>query len=187
MGNRRSPYEFQVIGRVDVEELFREWEQEPVRDVYEEPAAGWKLKFSYVFDYAICALLFENTAEEGTAYYRALFFGEQMGDFDVVKKVRFREKDGFRVDAIGINARMTVLFVCRSGEKERCDVHYNKLEDVDVEVRGIEDLEAMVLGQSNRCFAVRDGDTVLFVRTPDTRRMESIGDPHDILVRIRSV
>ncbi len=185
MGRMRSPYEFLVFGKVNVEELLREWEQETVCDVYEEPSAGWRLKFSYVFDYAICALLFENTAAEGTTYYRALFYREEKGQLGLVKKVRFRENDGFRVDAIGVDVRLTALFICRSSAKTSCDFHYNKMENVDVDIRNRLDLMDMVLRQSGRSFAMADGNAVLFVRTPDSRRMESIGEPQDFLYRIR--
>ncbi len=183
-------FEFRVIGRVDVKKLLKEWKKKPGRGAKGEPTAGWRLKFSYVFEHEICALLFESEAGGGTACYRALFYREEEGEFRQFKKTSFRETDGFRVDAIGVNEMMTALFICHSNEEQPCGVRcrrFSRLPDgelVDMEVRFRSRYFDTVLPQSRHAFPLTHGGKVLFVRAPSGRQVEFLDDMHDFSFRV---
>jgi len=182
MERMNHEYEFSVFGRVDLNTLFDEWKEETDFDDYQEPAEGWQLKYSYVFDNDICALLFENASESAATYYRSLFFDSKGKCFELVRKIRFRELESFRVDAIGINRDFSALFVCRSNETVKRDLYYNQLDSMGTPVKSRSDLKEAVLEQSDEKFAVEDGMTVLFISVPDGGWFEvQEEDPHDIL------
>ena len=175
-------YEFSIFGRVDLKELFDEWKEETDLEEYQEPDEGWQLKYSYVFENDICALLFENANDTDVTCYRALFYTGKNNCFELERKVRFRETDRFRVDAIGINSDFSALFVCRSNETVKRDVYYNQLDSMESPVKNRSDLKEALQEQSDEKFAVVDGMTVLFVSVPEGGWFEvDEGDPHDIL------
>ena len=182
MERMNHEYEFSVFGRVDLNALFDEWKEETDLDDYQEPAEGWQLKYSYVFENDICALLFENASDPDVSFYRALFYTGKNNCFGLERKVRFREMDGFQVNAIGINRELSALFVCRSNETVKRDVYYNQLESMDIPVKNLSDLKEALQEQSDEKFALVDGMTVLFVSVPDGGWFGvDEEDPHDIL------
>lgn len=135
MDTKNSLFEFSVFGRVDLNALFEEWSNESEHEVYEEPKEGWSLKYCYVYENDICALLFENVSGDGITYYRVLFFDGEGSTFGLVKKVRFREDESFRIDAIGIDKDLNTLFLRRSNEKTRRDIYYNTIGDTQIGVK----------------------------------------------------
>ena len=175
-------YEFSVFGRVDLNALFDKWKEETDLDDYQEPAEGWQLKYSYVFDNDIYALLFENATDTDETFYRALFYSSINNCFELERKVRFREADRFQVNAIGINSDFSALFVCRSNETVKRDVYYNQLDSMEIPVKTRSDLKEILQKQSDEKFVVVDGMTVLFISVPDGGWfVVDEDDPHDIL------
>ena len=182
MDTKNSLFEFSVFGRVDLNTLFEEWSNESEHEVYEEPKAGWSLKYCYVYENDICALLFENASDDGITYYRVLFFDGEGSTFGLVKKVRFKEDESFRIDAIGIDKNLNTLFLRRSNENVRRDIYYNTIGDTQIEVKKLSELSRIIAFQSKDKFALVDGMTVLFFRTPQESRISSFcSDPHDLL------
>ncbi len=182
MDNKNSEFEFSVFGRVDLKELFDEWSSETEFETYQEPPQGWVLKYSYAFENDICALLFENVCDDGVTYYRVLFFGKEAETCSLVRKVRFRENDSFRVNAIGIDRYLNTLFVRRSNEAVKCDIYYNNIGETEVSIKGLSELFGIVVPQSDKRFILVDGMTVLFVRAPENSWLEMLSDdPHALI------
>ena len=176
-----SLYEFSVFGRVDLNAVYEEWNNEPENDEYEEPKQGWTLKFNYVFRNDICALLFENVSESGAAYYRVLFFGGEGDTFRLVKKVRFKEDDSFRVKGLGVDKNLNLLFLRRSSEKVEREIYYRTIGDAEPQEVDFSALYLIVEFQSMSDFALVDGTTVLFFRAPrESSIVRQYTDPHSL-------
>ena len=183
---RKNPeFEYSVFGRVDLKSLYNDWMEETDLDGYEEPLEGWQLKYSYVFENDICALLFENSTDNMTSFYRILYFKGEYEQFELIRKIRFQETDCYRVDAIGINQEFSAQFVCRSNDTIKQDIYYDQFEYMKTPVENRSNLVNVVLEQSDKKFAVLDGMTVLFVAVPDSGWIGfSDDDPHDFLFKI---
>ena len=182
MKGRNPDYEYTVIGRVELNELYDEWAEETDLPDYTEPPRGWELKYAYAFELDVCALLFENTDGDATHYYRVLLFKVRDGKLVPVRKIRFRETEGFTVDAIGVSRDFAALFVCRSNETVKADLFYDLLGDRKPDIRSRDDVCRNVQEQSDEMFPVIDGLTVLFINAPDgTYISPPDEDPHDIL------
>ena len=176
---------FSIFGKVNLAELFDEWAQEKICDEYRDPSTGWQLKHCCVYENDVCALLFENTSEEETTYYRALFCRGEGEDFCLIKKVRFRETDSFRVDAIGINRDITALFVCRSKENGDTEMYYSLPDNSELSFNGMKEIISAVQKQSRCRFSVVDDMTVMFIETPDGIWFDRAGsDPYDFLGKL---
>ncbi len=176
---------FSIFGKINLAELFDEWAQEEICDEYRDPSIGWQLKHCCVYENDVCALLFENTSEKETTYYRALFCRGEGEDFRLIKKIRFRETDSFRVDAFGINRDITALFVCRSKENGDTEMYYSLPDNSEISFNGAEEIISAVQKRSRRRFAVVDDMTVMFIETPDGIWFERAGiDPYDFLGKL---
>ena len=176
-----SLYEFSVFGRVDLNAVYEEWNSEPANEEYEEPRQGWALKFNYVYRNDICALLFENVSDDGTAYYRVLFFSGEGDTFGLVKKVRFKEDDSFRVKGMGVDKNLNLLFLRRSSEKVEREIYYRTIGDAEPQEVDFSALYLIVEFQSMSDFALVDGTTVLFFRAPRASSIvRQYTDPHSL-------
>ena len=177
---------FTIFGRVNLTDLFDEWESEEVSDEYKEPSSGWLLKHAYVFSNNVCVLLFENAPEKENAYYRVLCYRGENENFELIKKIRFRETDSFRVDAISINQDVSALFVCRSNEKVSRDIYYNELNGGKLGICGKDELIEAIKNQSECRFAVVDGMSVIFISAPDGGYLMEFedSDPYDFYLKV---
>ena len=182
MKNENTGFDFSVFGRVDLDALYAEWGREAPNERYDEPRLGWKLKFCYTFTKHICALLFEHEGESGITYYRVLVYEGEGESFQVVSKLRFREKCGFKVMAIGVDKKLNTLFVRRANKETKRDFYYSDLGETHSEYKGIKSIMAASAERSKKRFALRDGNTVLFFRVPENGRlyMPFMNDPKDL-------
>ena len=182
---RNSLYEFTVFGRVDMKELFDEWQRETDLEDCEDPVTGWQLKYTYVFENDICVLLFENI-DGATAYYRALFYSCADGEFALKKKLRFHEPDSFRVDALAVDKEFSSVFICRSNGTVPRDIYFGRVNhlpaDREIVTEKHSDLEEKISALCDDKFAVVDGTIVLFVSAPEGCWIEfSAFPPHPFL------
>ena len=183
---------FEVFGRVDLTELYEEWRNEPVsEDPGEDPRDDWQLKHAYAFQNHIFALLFEhvecdeNWDELPDAYYRVVFYTWKNEKFQMTKKVRFQEHDSYRVDAISVDRELNTMLVRRSKEDEKPDIHYNQIGDKEITINSNQELLDTIVPQSEDCYTMMDGNTVLFFWLPSDSRLETDwDDPHDFLYEL---
>ncbi len=178
---RNTPYEFSVYGRVDLNGLYDKWSREQVTDLYTEPAAGWRLKLSYVFNNDVGALLFENAPDDDTSYYRVLFYGMKDGRFGLLKKVRFRVTDAYRVEALSIDNGLESMFVRRAGRNGQRDFCCYDIGGSEKGEMTFSQIKVLAQRQSDDAFAMTDGMTVLFFKAPEDSRLQMDFDPHDIM------
>ena len=182
MNNGNSEYEFSVFGRVDLDELYDEWSRETPNESYDEPLTGWSLKLTYAFKKQICAMLFEHEGEDGVTFYRALFYTGEDDSFKMTRKVRFRETDGFKVRAIGVDSALDTLFVRRTNKEITRDFYFSAIGDTEVVYRNTTEMEKAAVKRSRRRCTLVEGRTVLFLRVPVNSRLKlSSRDPKDLV------
>ncbi len=177
-----NKHSFAVCGRVDLGEIYEEWRKETGLPDYEEPKDGWTLRHGYAFENGMSALLFENAPGGETTFYRVLFYGGEGETFHRIKKVRFREQEGFRVQAIGIDRALTTLFIRRASDAVARDLRACGIGDKDAVIDDLEKLKDVLMQQCTRRFVLCDGTKVLFASAPDFMRLSAVeGDTFDIL------
>ena len=173
---------FSVFGKIDLKKLYEKWKDETDPAPYDEPLCGWDLKFGYVFENDVCVLLFEHPGDGGVTYYRVLYFTGEYEDFKLLSKNRFKEEDGFHIDALGINSEVTLAFYFRSNEKVKYDICGDKLTEDAPEIRSLPELEESVIIQSCTKFVLVDKKKVLFIKAPEGGCVyDRSKAPHDFL------
>ena len=120
-----------VIGWINLDDLYEEWKEDPPCSEYAEPVEGWDLKFGQVFENGLSMLLFENIPEnqsEDTAFYRVLIYKDWGTCFRLESKIRFCERNGFRVDAISFDENLNWMYLRRSRESQPASVSVRAID-----------------------------------------------------------
>ena len=176
---------FRILGRVDVNRLYDEWRREPKATDYDEPRTGWQLRYAYVFSNDTGTLVFENRSQSGAYCYRILLYELSLGSVKLLKKVRFLEDEhpGQRLHAIAVDEDNEVLFVERSGDKEKTDIYCVSIDGSSTTNTICKDIDPTCIDWNR--MAIVDNDVVLFVQLPLCYSLDEDDDNPQELVYIK--